>query len=69
MKLMKRILFFVLVLASMFTIYSCSSEDMIQENSTEQESTPLAKKAEEREAGKRLLETFGITRSHSLSAR
>lgn len=67
MKLMKRILFFVLVLASMFTIYSCSSEDMIQENSTEQESTPLDKKAEAREAGKRLLESFGITRSHSLS--
>lgn len=64
---MKRILFFALVLASMFAISSCSSEDMIPEENTEQASAPFDKKAEAREAGKRLLESFGMTRSHLLS--
>lgn len=64
---MKKRLFFILALASFFAISSCSSDDFIQEDSTEQVVNNSDKNAKAREAGKKILDSFGMTRSQSLN--
>lgn len=62
----KVLLFLAIMLFSGLVISSCSSDEILQEDTSEATSVIKDKNAKAREAGKKLLESFGMTETRSL---